>query len=59
MNVEVLVQGKDGGEALLTDGADECLGAVGQSAMFHHLKIKIRTGKEESFFACLKTNSIE
>ena len=39
MNVKVLVEGKDGGKALLADGANESLGAVGQATMLHHLEM--------------------
>ena len=38
VDVEVLVESEDGGEALLADGADERLGAVGKPAMLHHLR---------------------
>ena len=40
MDVEVLVESEDGGEALLADGADERLGAVGKPAMLHHLRTR-------------------
>ena len=38
VDVEVLVEGEDGGEALLADGADERLGSVGEPAVLHHLQ---------------------
>ena len=40
MDVEVLVESEDGGEALLADGADERLGAVGKPAVLHHLRTR-------------------
>ena len=40
VDVEVLVESEDGGEALLADGADERLGAVGKPAMLHHLRTR-------------------
>ena len=40
VNVEMLVQGEDGGEALLADGADEVLDTMGQAPMFYHLQRK-------------------